>query len=571
MNNTPLVSILCATFNQKEYIAQAIESFLMQKVNFSFEIIIHDDASTDGTADIVREYAKKYPDIIKPILQSENQHSKKNSIWKNFIYSKAKGKYLADCEGDDYWTDPNKLQRQVDFLENNPDYVLSTENANILFTATGVVTPFSDQKERDISIEDLLIRRRFATASAVYRSEFIQEFLNTPIPAFDTNFWAFLAKKGKIHYNSIISSVYRRGPGVTENNKIKWAYTSESINKKINEFYKPSKKVRKARARTLYFDFKNGWKAARKQNKPKDARKLFCKMLYKSPTLFVKDIINTKGKSLLLKFKTKFWNIFYNVLPATKLKKSDNNIVISLTSYPARFQSLHICLKSLLNQTLPANKIILYLSKDIDINTLPKKILRLQKKGLVIDNHCEDIKPHKKYFYAMRNYPNSIIVTADDDVIYPRVWLASLYSSYQKHPHCISARRVHRITRGIDSKPLSYALWDYEFKKETEPSMDLMAIGVGGVLYPPHIFNTKSKYFDISKIKELCLTADDIWLKFIEKEQNINVCWVPNHLCHPYKILNPKLKQNALCNANLHENVNDIFISNCSNFFETEL
>ena len=112
MNDQPLVSILCATYNQKDYISQTIEGFLMQKVNFPIEIIIHDDASTDGTADIVKQYAEKYPDLITPILQTENQHSKKTGIWSTFIYPKARGKYFAECEGDDYWTDPDKLQRQ---------------------------------------------------------------------------------------------------------------------------------------------------------------------------------------------------------------------------------------------------------------------------------------------------------------------------------------------------------------------------------------------------------------------------------------------------------------------------
>ena len=97
MEQSPLVSILCATYNQKDFIAQTIEGFLMQKVSFPIEIIIHDDASTDGTAEIVKEYAAKHPDIIKPILQTENQHSKRNPIWKNFIYPAAKGKYYADC------------------------------------------------------------------------------------------------------------------------------------------------------------------------------------------------------------------------------------------------------------------------------------------------------------------------------------------------------------------------------------------------------------------------------------------------------------------------------------------
>lgn len=132
MSEQPLVSILCASYNQEKYIAQTIEGFLMQKVSFPIEIIIHDDASTDGTADIIRKYEVKYPDIIKGIYQTENQYSKKVPIWDTFIYPKAKGKYFAECEGDDYWTDPNKLQVQADFLESHDDYVAIGHNVRIV-------------------------------------------------------------------------------------------------------------------------------------------------------------------------------------------------------------------------------------------------------------------------------------------------------------------------------------------------------------------------------------------------------------------------------------------------------
>ena len=89
----------------------------MQKVNFPIEIIIHDDASTDGTAEIVRKYESEHPDLIRGIYQTENQFSQKKGIWQNIIYPSAQGAYFAECEGDDYWCDPNKLQKQVDFLE----------------------------------------------------------------------------------------------------------------------------------------------------------------------------------------------------------------------------------------------------------------------------------------------------------------------------------------------------------------------------------------------------------------------------------------------------------------------
>lgn len=118
----PLVSVRCITYNHEPYIAQAIDGFLMQKTDFPFEVIIHDDASTDKTADIIREYERKYPLIIKPIYQTENQYSKRNGSIAKAIDPKLKGKYIAFCEGDDYWIDPNKLQMQVDFLERNPEY-----------------------------------------------------------------------------------------------------------------------------------------------------------------------------------------------------------------------------------------------------------------------------------------------------------------------------------------------------------------------------------------------------------------------------------------------------------------
>lgn len=120
----PIVSISCITYNHAPYIRQCLDGFLMQKTSFPIEILIHDDASTDGTQDIIREYEVRYPEIIKPIYQKENQYSKGVKVSLKYNYPRAKGKYIALCEGDDYWTDPLKLQKQVDFLESHPDYVM---------------------------------------------------------------------------------------------------------------------------------------------------------------------------------------------------------------------------------------------------------------------------------------------------------------------------------------------------------------------------------------------------------------------------------------------------------------
>lgn len=116
-----LVSVICNAFNHEAYIRDALEGFVQQKTNFPFEILVHDDASTDHTADIIREYELKYPEIIKPIYETENQYSKADDSLTRIQFGRARGKYIALCEGDDYWTDPQKLQKQADALERHPE------------------------------------------------------------------------------------------------------------------------------------------------------------------------------------------------------------------------------------------------------------------------------------------------------------------------------------------------------------------------------------------------------------------------------------------------------------------
>jgi len=141
-----VVSILCATYNHENYIAMALEGFVKQKTDFRFEAIVHDDASTDKTAEIIRKYASEYPDIIRPVYQKENQYSKGRKIINNFLFPLATGKYIAICEGDDYWTDPFKLQKQVDFMRKHPECSVSYHAAELfdvrLNRKTGVIRTF---------------------------------------------------------------------------------------------------------------------------------------------------------------------------------------------------------------------------------------------------------------------------------------------------------------------------------------------------------------------------------------------------------------------------------------------
>lgn len=162
-SDLPLVSVSCMTYNHAPYIRQCLDPILGQQTNFLFEIVIHDDASMDGTKEIIEEYVARYPGIIFPMFQEENQYSKGiRGIPSRFNYPRCRGRYIAICEGDDYWTDPYQLQKQVDFLETHDDYVMTYHDVDVVDEKGEVLQQESIQPrhKKDASKEDLILGRR---------------------------------------------------------------------------------------------------------------------------------------------------------------------------------------------------------------------------------------------------------------------------------------------------------------------------------------------------------------------------------------------------------------------------
>lgn len=230
-----MVSVCVLSYNHENYIRQCLDGIMMQEVSFPIEVIVHDDASKDRSQQIIQEYVQKYPDIVKPILQKENQYSKGKSIMGHFLFPKCTGKYVALCEGDDYWTDTHKLQRQVDFLEAHPDYVALAENGLVRNEVTNTEYPFSKAPSRDINMEEVIITRRFPTAGVLCKRIALNDYINTCRISVDTILWCWLLSKGKFRYEQTISSVYRKGQqGMTVYTEpYKFAKTIEKWNREI--------------------------------------------------------------------------------------------------------------------------------------------------------------------------------------------------------------------------------------------------------------------------------------------------------------------------------------------------
>ncbi len=212
--NRVMISIICNTYNHENYIRQTLDGFIAQKTQYSFEVLIHDDASTDGTANIIREYEQKYPKIIKPIYQTENQYSQGINVSGKYQYSRAQGKYLAFCEGDDYWCNPNKLQKQVSFLEQNPGYSACVHQTQVISDDGKPLALFSEfTKEGDI--EKLNEYMDFPhTSSFLLRNPFIDNsergrYLQKYISYWDKSMVIYMFRTGKIHFLPDIMSCYR--------------------------------------------------------------------------------------------------------------------------------------------------------------------------------------------------------------------------------------------------------------------------------------------------------------------------------------------------------------------------
>ncbi len=267
---------------------------------------------------------------------------------------------------------------------------------------------------------------------------------------------------------------------------------------------------------------------------------MFKKILMKIYTSIKINIVIFKTKRLKLK------RIGINKKNIRKRK-----IIVSLTSYSKRFSTLPLCIKSLLTQTLKPDKIILYLTNKDYLN-VTKEIKKLQQYGLEIKIVDLDLRPHKKYYYAMREYHNDIIITVDDDVIYDKQLVEQLMLTHRRYPDAIVTARA-RLIKADNAYFFPYNEWKL-VTTSYEPSMKLLATGVGGVLYPPYLLN-EGLLFNLDYINNY-INVDDLWLKTVEI-----ISGIPTVICDlsvdHHRIEIPSAQKNGLTNINVFQKQND--------------
>lgn len=208
-----LVSVSTLTYNHEKYLRQCLDGIATQRTNFVFESLIHDDASTDKTMDIIQEYQTMHPGMFYPICQKENQFVKENFlVGEVFNFPRARGKYIALCEGDDYWTDENKLQKQVDFLESHPDFSAVVHQCARLNQNTGEFT-YRPMEKSELTIEDMLRETPAQTATFMFRKDILDGVQIPNVFSGDKAYLILMALKGRVACLPDCMSVYRKNDG----------------------------------------------------------------------------------------------------------------------------------------------------------------------------------------------------------------------------------------------------------------------------------------------------------------------------------------------------------------------
>lgn len=497
---TPKVSVIIPVYNVEKYLPQCLDSVVKQTLK-EIEIICVDDGSTDNSLEILKEYAAKDNRIT--VIAQKNLHA---GVARNAGLAIAKGEYLSFLDSDDFF-ELNMLEETYNIAEK--------EKTEIVFYQYKKYNNQTGKTEetQGINISFPISRNNYVVENVQSIADRLFTICN-PMPWNKLLQHKFI-KQEQIYFQSLKAS-----------NDVYFSLVSLACANNITLLYKPYVYYRYNRQDSLknnrdksplnfYDAYKGIYQTLWNKNIYEKYKTTFLTSLMSSAMWTVQHTDLAKGKvksfikeQIIPEFCiNKNKSVFSKWMWTNIERVSQPELIVSLTSFPARIETVNQTIESLLNQTLKADKVILWLASEQFPNKeadLPKQLLDLREKGLTIDWY-HDIRSYKKLIPTLKKYPDAVIVTADDDNIYSKQWLEKLYNSYSKHPECI---HCHRTTKFYyNNMGFQTIAGGYEYYKI--PSYLNKLVGLGGVLYPPHCFYKDILNEDL--IKKLAPTNDDQW------------------------------------------------------------
>lgn len=573
----PKVSVIIPVFNVEKYLRQCLESVLNQTLR-DIEVICVDDGSTDDSTKILKEYADS-DERVKVIYQ-ENKGA---GAARNTGMHAAKGQYLFFMDSDDYCA--------ADFLSKTTAYADKKRSDILVFNFCRF-----DEQSGEKEYRDGLVKARYPQGKDTFsykdNPRAICKIVN-PTP------W------NKLYLHEFVKKSGLEWLEVSTTNDITFATLSVLAAERIAYldetflFYRVNLKGSITSMKKYCQD--NVIKAVLSVDKQAQNFSYY-EVIKDSVREFIvsnllgalKNYTPDKNSACYLEFERKIDAIFFSYplflnyesygfhdakvyesmqeYRRRAMERQDFSfsprIIVSLTSFPDRIGTVYIALNSIYQQTKQPHEVVLWLAECQFPNKeedLPVELLDYKRLGLQIRWCKEDIRPHKKYFYAMQEYPEDIIITIDDDLTYDCRMIENLFVSYLHYPNAVSTVRTHLVKGDGQGNIAPYESWIKEYSGVIgTPSMQLFSTSGAGTLYPPHCMD--EEVFHLEMIKKLCLNADDLWLKIMQVRKGTPVVLVDTNRLLRYI---PETQHVALRKLNVYQSDNDNQLRNILSAYDT--
>lgn len=526
----PLVSVIIPVYNTQRYLEEAVSSILNQKYK-NLEVICVDDESTDSSPAILAGFAKK--DSRVRVFRKKNGGG--GSSARNFGLDRATGEYLYFFDSDDV-ASPSLIQKAVGrAVETGADVVafngftfknddLSAKqfkdgyNRAVLNNIKTDTFSYRDFPARILELVNIVPWNKIVRRSLVADNSIrFDELSSTDDLTFSVLCMAYADKVAVVDDRLIY---YRLGHSGT--------ITSTMKNKLFN--VKKALESAESQLRRLPYYDEIALSAANLYinnysfifaNYTYDFESEQCREYYEfiHERFLQPDLCNIEKKQLNNAYTYAAYTAVKSHTYEQMLALRSRDITVSLTTYPGRIAYVHSVIENIARQTMKPARVLLWLAREQfpgGEESLPQSLLDCKSRGEVQIKWCaDDLRSHKKYYYTMLEYPEDLIITVDDDLIYPDDMIHKLYQSYLAYPGCISAMRTHIVGVDRDSRTiLDYSRWIKEFDRDIlVPSTQLFATTGAGTLFPPHVLD--ERVFDKENIKNLCPLADDIWINLM--------------------------------------------------------